>query len=663
MAVTRDSSQLFRKSGLARTFSEISLFFCCLAFSLIFFYKVAYTREATFLAFPDNSIQSYAWLTKAGTAWRNLELPLWDFTVSSGTSFVGELQTAPFYPLNIIFSWFARPGNQYAIDLYIVLHFGLASYFMLAFLRMNNLSLWASIPGAIIYPFVGTIAQKAEGQSNIFMGMVYLPIILGFFQKGLTSEKSILRNRWLYLSGFALACSLLAGHFQPYMHSVIALSLLMIFLCSGKQGCDWRPACMKLVFVGIVSVMFSAIQLIPTVQYLAHSYRWFGAPDPIMGLAKPPYDFYMNAWVIGAHQLFSIIKPMHDISDGATLFITLAGLVLACAGCFYNSRLSWFAFCLALFSVLMARGGHTIVGRMSWYVPVLSYVREPVRMLFLYQFAMSVLAAMGAQRLSDLIAKGRRGRIFWCTVFAALVLFEAFKLQPWLIQPNGSGLTPNRFYSKNQVIDYIDHQLTTEGETYRIIDYKDVIPPNIGNAYPHIHSTFGHRATMDVPYFQYLSRDWGLKSATWDKIGAKYIVSEDRLDGFKEVLYADGLHVYEREHPLPVFQLLTNNQEHKPANVSSIKWSENAVQFVLDNSEPGQLVFAQPYYPGWRVYVDNQRREITKSDIFMSVQLIGNEKRIRWVYSPYYLWVGSITIILIIGGFLSSLLCANTHSV
>jgi hypothetical protein len=653
MARDRQYLAYFRES-FARFFLETGLVLSCFALASLFFYKVTYSYQATFLAFPDNSIQSYAWLTKVGAGWRNFEPPLWDFTVNSGTSFVGELQTAGFYPLNIIFSWLTRP-SQHALDLYIVMHFGLACYCMLLFLRVNKLSFAAAIPGAIIYAFVGTIAQKAQGQSNIFMGMAYLPITLGFFQKGLVSERRILTNRWLYLSGFALGLSLLAGHFQPYMHSVLALCLLMIFVSYHARDWPWRSASMKLLFVGIVSVMVAAIQLIPTIEYLAHSYRWIGAAAPILGLAKPPYEVYVSSEILNIPQLISVFRPIYGIADQATLFITVSGLVLVCAGCFRNSRLSWFAFCLALFSVLVALGGHTIVGRISWYVPILSYVREPIRILFLYQFAMSVLAAVGAQRLSELITKNRRRQMVCCLIFIGLILFEAFRLQDRLFQPNGSGLTPRQYYARTKIIDYLELRSMAEGEIYRIHNYNDALPANIGNVYPHIHSTLGHRATMYAPYAQYLNRDSALTSVTLDKLGAKYIVSLERLDNLQEVMFADGVHVYEREHPLPVFQVLTGDQKLKPAVISGIKWSQNTAQFTLENPEAGQLVFAQPYYPGWRVYVDNKRREITKSDIFMSVQLFGNEKDVAWVYAPYYRWVGLVTIILVIVGFLYSL--------
>jgi hypothetical protein len=646
--------QLLAPQSLKKLSVHFCLLLACVVFALLFFHNVTLSRTATFLTFPDNSIQSYAWLTKVSTTWRNAELPLWDFNVNSGTSFVGELQTAGFYPLNILFACFSRPGNQYAIDVYIALHYALASYLMLLFLRMNKLKLIPSMMGAIIYAYIGTIAQKASGQSNIFMGMVYLPIVLGFFQKGLRSGL-VLRNRWLYLSGIALAFSLLAGHMQPYVHGAIALFILMVFTCYRTPDYSWRLAVAQLAFVGLVSVLFAAIQLIPTVEYLAHSYRWIGLPDPIRGLARPPYAVYGFAEALNIRELLSLLKPMSDIKDGATLFVSISGLVLAGVGCFARKRLRWFAIAVALLSVLVALGGHTFLGRVFWHIPILNLVREPVRMLFLYQFAVALLAAMGAQWLLENVPRQRWQTAALAGAMLLLVVFEIFAQQDRLLQPNGSGLTPNSYYARNQVIDFLARQSAGDGDMYRIINYENALPENIGDVYRHIHSTSGHRATMSAPYFQYLSRDWKPGSAIFDRLGAKYIVSQKPLQDFRQVLMAEGFYVYERDRPLPVMQLLTNQQQLKPAQVSAVKWSQNSVAFTIENSEPGQLLFAQPYYPGWRVYVDGQARSVIRSDVLMAVQLSGNEKRVVWVYSPYWVWVGLGTFILVLGGLLISL--------
>ena len=62
------------------------------------------SKGSTYLSGYDNLTQTYAWLYKQWAAIHNHEIALWDFQPGGGSSFIGELQTAPFYPLNIIFS-------------------------------------------------------------------------------------------------------------------------------------------------------------------------------------------------------------------------------------------------------------------------------------------------------------------------------------------------------------------------------------------------------------------------------------------------------------------------------------------------------------------------------------------------------------------------------
>lgn len=63
------------------------------------FYRVTLTQTHSFLCNFDASVQSYAWHVANVNAVRHGALKLWDFSTSSGTSFIGEIQTAPLYPV------------------------------------------------------------------------------------------------------------------------------------------------------------------------------------------------------------------------------------------------------------------------------------------------------------------------------------------------------------------------------------------------------------------------------------------------------------------------------------------------------------------------------------------------------------------------------------
>jgi hypothetical protein len=304
--------------------------------------------------------------------------------------------------------------------------------------------------------------------------------------------------------------------------------------------------------------------------------------------------------------------------------------------------------------VLLALGGHTFVGRASWYVPVISYVREPVRALFLYQFGAAVLAALGTQLVIDRLPRRQTAAAGFTLLMATGILAEAVGARDWVILSMDSPFAPARYYADDALVRFLKERVARDSRLYRIADPSRVLPPNIGNVYA-LHSTGGHRATMSAGYFDFMSRDWSLRSEGHRLIGARYLVSPNRLSGFPEIFQSERGYVFERADVLPVFQVVTASGERKAAQVSSVVWSENSVSFALDNAVAGELVFAQPAYPGWRVTLDGQTRMPVTSDAFMSVPLTGDERRVTWAYTPGFRWVGCATAALVVAGALWSL--------
>jgi hypothetical protein len=162
---------------------------------------------------------------------------------------------------------------------------------------------------------------------------------------------------------------------------------------------------------------------------------------------------------------------------------------------------------------------------------------------------------------------------------------------------------------------------------------------------------------MFAPYFDYLSRDWNPASPNYDRLGVKYIVSAEQLTGFDEIMHADGLYLYRRGKSLSVFQFAAREGDIAPAPIASVEWQHNAVDLTLAESRAGLFVFAQPYYDGWKVYLDGKPGELKRHDIFMAVKLIGNEQTIKFAYAPPYVWVGAATMSLVLIGLFLSLFC------
>lgn len=69
------------------------------------------------------------------------------------------------------------------------------------------------------------------------------------------------------------------------------------------------------------------------------------------------------------------------------------------------------------------------------------------------------------------------------------------------------------------------------------------------------------------------------------------------------------------------------------------EWNRTTIDVELD--EPGQLILADTYYPGWRVTVDGEEREILRvHHAFRAVALSAGKHRVVFVYTPKSFWLG-----------------------
>jgi hypothetical protein len=87
-------------------------------------------------------------------------------------------------------------------------------------------------------------------------------------------------------------------------------------------------------------------------------------------------------------------------------------------------RLVWFAVFLIAYATLFALGGHTPFYRIPYHLlPGIKLTRAPSMIFFLASFGVAVLAAFGAERLSQTLARMRlRALVWWLGILAAASL-------------------------------------------------------------------------------------------------------------------------------------------------------------------------------------------------------------------------------------------------
>src|SRR5204863_2454249 len=305
--------------------------------------------------------------------------------------------------------------------------------------------------------------------------------------------------------------------------------------------------------------------------------------------------------------------------DGGTLYITIPALICACFGLGVPGTWRWFVLSITGFILLVALAGNTPFGWLAYRPPLLNMVREPVRILYLYQFCFATLAASGLQMaLNGILRRGGRFTIFVIvmSIFACEAQQNGFPR--WV--PTDSPLTADQAYRKTPVITFLEERNRADPGMYRVLARpKDLIPPNSGDIF-RLSTVLGYRSSMLIAYFDLLSRDWSLSSQALAQVGARYVVTDKPSEGLTFLSSFDGLLLYERPAARGVFHWSGSPDQVVSATIGPVEWQKNRVNLEVATNQPLKLTFAETNYPGWHVRINGVATAIDSSwPHFMSV--------------------------------------------
>lgn len=101
--------------------------------------------------------------------------------------------------------------------------------------------------------------------------------------------------------------------------------------------------------------------------------------------------------------------------------------------------------------------------------------------------------------------------------------------------------------------------------------------------------------------------------------------------------------VVEREEPLEHIQEATTEGDF----IKSVDYKANTISAVCDMKSNGILVLSDLYYPGWKVYVNGEKRELLRTnDILRGVYLDKGENIVEFVYRPSALIIGTTVSVI-----------------
>jgi hypothetical protein len=564
----------------------------------------------------------------------NGELALWDFNSFSGTTFIGELQTAPLYPVAILFAPFIKQGSPFSVDLFLVFHFGLAAFFMYECLRSFQLSKSSSFIGALAFSFVGSVALRVIQQPNLFCGLVYLPAVLYCAKKALSCSKEWCAA-YIGLGGISLALSLLAGHVHSFIQAALCLFLVGAVHAIAKLSSPTRSVIVCLG-TSIIATAITLPQLFATNEYLKVAYKFCAAGYTKYPHVVPYEELAKNA--LSPHMLLSVLNLPGAMfpPDGGTLFITYTGCFLLAVSLTQPRRFSvWVGLTITITALVLGFSGSNILGWIVYHTPILNMVREPSRALHLYALGVAFLIASGVDvfLLSGHLQKFKTALVGG---LIACMLFECASFVHVFVAPRSlPGSAYN--YMNNSAIDYVVRKTKDKEFQCRYSLYNNQgLPPNSCLINGTL-STLGYRATVYGPYLDYISTA-SPDSEVFDLLSANILVSKNDIDALKNPTVVNGLFIYERSTSYPIFWLLDSNDVRHREAIGKASWHENSVELALFKNISGHVVFSQLMFPDWQVFVDGKQRKLEPYDgHFQSVSINNGDKRVEFSYRPSWL--------------------------
>ncbi len=346
--------------------------------------------------------QFYPWRAYGAEWLRQGEIPLWNARACGGTPFVGNDQSALFYPKNILF-WLLPVERAFAVN--TVAFFFLAGASMYGLLRVLGARSWAALTGGIAFEFNGFFIGWLEFPPFRSV-MAWLPLIL------LCLELAVRRRsvRWAAGAGVAVGCQFLAGnlHISTYlMLCLVVYAVFRVVLSWREEGSPaaWRAAGFVAGALALGGAL-AAIQLLPVLElapmcarpaatYQAAIAKCFPLRH-VFALLVP--DFFGNPvdhnyW---AEALKGSAFPYTEACGYAgTVTLVLAGLALA----WRRGATVWLFAGLALAGLLLAFG--TPLNRLPYHlVPAFKGLTGLNRAIVIFTFAAPVLAGLGAETVA-----------------------------------------------------------------------------------------------------------------------------------------------------------------------------------------------------------------------------------------------------------------------
>jgi uncharacterized membrane protein YfhO len=360
--------------------------------------------------------QQYPWKNLVIDAEKNITLPLWNSYNFAGTPLLANFQSGALYPMNLLF--FILPFNL-SWSIMIFLEPLLAAFFLYLYLDSLKLRKSASFLGAISFAFSGFFIAWLEW-GTVLNTALWLPLILLSLDKIFGQAQIKKFSIWYLVFIFSLISSFFSGHLQIFFYLFIFVFFYVLTkLFSFKKRNKNLLVLPILLAIILVATFF---QWFPTIKFIMLSGRnldivnwnypgWFIPWQNLIQFIAP--DFFGNPSTLNYYGIWNYAEFIG--------YIGIFPLLMAFLALFFRKDKKTFFFSAAfLLSILFALP--TIFAKIPFKLdlPFIS-TSQPTRLLFITDFSLSVLAALGFDYFIS--SKNKRQVLFILGAFLFIFLF------------------------------------------------------------------------------------------------------------------------------------------------------------------------------------------------------------------------------------------------
>lgn len=552
---------------------------------ILFTGQTFFARDLTYLFHP--------WRTYAAECIQKGEIPLWNPYAYCGMPFMANMQSAVWYPFTVFFYIF-----QFilALKLFYFIHYGIAAFFMFLLAKKKKIIISGALLIGLLWSQNGYMMTKVEFLS-ILGTAIWMPALC------------ILRKNILLLA-LAFTVSYCAGYPQIVFFQICALVIFILMYDHNKYHV-YRG----LVYAGVMAIILSALQLIPSSELLFQSIR--GVQGLAMETVKE-YAVSFKQW-IGLCAPYFVRPDNHQIT-GEKIFwangmhIGILGCIVAMHSLFKMPFLK--KIILLLFGILCIMIG---IGAYMPFFPILydhiflyKLIRYPSSIIYLFM----VLIMMFLYE-SPLLRK--RIALLLLIISAGELLWLNHRLYP--TAPS------SYFYARNETVSFLQNNekntryFLTPKTQIDLGIYSDSVPDGwlrikdrllgqVGVPY-HIHNADGIGEPLITEHHEEM---------------IQRIKSAETIQDAKKRSIDAGIGYFVCSYPV-------NNTYHPiilPNGISIIV-NENIVHHNLPHL----------YYPGWYGYKNGDELELKyTADGWLDSREYNDE--IRMMYRPFSWLMGII---------------------